>query len=188
MKKALILIESGIQTHEWIYPYYRLQEAGYQVDAVSPDGQTKIDKHGIPFKYVTHSQNDFVVDTKNSIVVNTELVAEYNILYCPGGYQNVELICLNKKMLQIIQEFDRQNKVILSVCHGASCLICAKVTKGRIVLGYDDIQVPIENSGAIYPDLRVVRDKNWVSGRHYKDLPSLMALVLTTAEELFPEV
>ena len=35
MKKALILTWEKYQDHEVIYPYYRVQEGGYEVDIMS---------------------------------------------------------------------------------------------------------------------------------------------------------
>jgi len=45
--KALVLIDNGFQEAELLYPYYRLQEAGYTVDLVGPKaGQNYVGDHG----------------------------------------------------------------------------------------------------------------------------------------------
>jgi len=36
MGKAMVLVDSGFQEAELLYPYYRFQEAGYKVDLVGP--------------------------------------------------------------------------------------------------------------------------------------------------------
>ena len=41
MKPALILTGKNVQDHEFIYPFYRLQEDGFDVD-VATDGKTEV--------------------------------------------------------------------------------------------------------------------------------------------------
>jgi len=36
MEKIAILVENGFEDVELFYPYYRYQEAGYEVDVVGP--------------------------------------------------------------------------------------------------------------------------------------------------------
>ena len=40
MKKALIITGKFVQDPEYIYPYYRLQEAGFTVDTAVKDKET----------------------------------------------------------------------------------------------------------------------------------------------------
>ena len=37
MKKALIITSKLVQDHEFIYPFYRLKEEGYEVDTFNND-------------------------------------------------------------------------------------------------------------------------------------------------------
>ena len=37
IKKALILTGNYVQDHEFIYPYYRVQEDGYEIDVAVRD-------------------------------------------------------------------------------------------------------------------------------------------------------
>ena len=36
MEKVIILVENGFEDIELLYPYYRLLEAGYEVEVVGP--------------------------------------------------------------------------------------------------------------------------------------------------------
>jgi len=48
MKRAVIIIGNGFEDSECLYPFYRLQEAGFSVD-VATKGQAPVaGKHGIP--------------------------------------------------------------------------------------------------------------------------------------------
>ena len=37
MAKIAVLVENGFEDVELLYPYYRFQEAGYQVEVVGPE-------------------------------------------------------------------------------------------------------------------------------------------------------
>lgn len=72
MSKGIVLLENGFEDSELIYPYFRLQEAGYEVDLVaSDDSETYESKHGMKMK-PSKSAGD--VD-----------VSEYDVLVVPGG-------------------------------------------------------------------------------------------------------
>ena len=43
MIKAVIITAPGFQDEEYVYPYYRLKEAGYEVEVATKDGA---DRHG----------------------------------------------------------------------------------------------------------------------------------------------
>ena len=49
MKKALILTGNFVQDHEFIYPYYRVQEEGYDVDVGVRGGEQVNGIIGIKF-------------------------------------------------------------------------------------------------------------------------------------------
>lgn len=49
IKQAVILVEDLYEDMEFWYPYYRLQEEGYQVTVAAPEkGVTYTSKHGYP--------------------------------------------------------------------------------------------------------------------------------------------
>lgn len=51
MKRFLFLTENGFEDIELMYPYYRFQEAGYQVDVVGPKAKGNYTgKHGLSIK------------------------------------------------------------------------------------------------------------------------------------------
>ncbi|MCW4020661.1 MAG: DJ-1/PfpI family protein, partial [Candidatus Bathyarchaeota archaeon] len=47
MGRAVVLVDRGFQEAELLYPYYRLQEAGYKVDLVGPKAEaTYVGEYG----------------------------------------------------------------------------------------------------------------------------------------------
>ena len=156
MKKALILTGKFVQDHEFIYPYYRLKEEGFEVTVATEDGQETIGALG----------------TKIPVDLSVEKINpdEYNFLVIPGGAKAMEYMRQNKKILDIITNWNKKGKIIASICHGSQLLISAKVVKGRKISGYYSIKDDINNAGAIYSDAGFVIDKNIITSPHYKHL------------------
>ncbi len=164
MKKALIITGKFVQDSEFIYPFYRLKEAGFEVVVATEDGQETFGVYG----------------TKVPVDINTDRldINEYDLLILPGGARALEYIRQNKKVLDFINEFDRNGKVIASICHGSQLLISANVIKGRKISGYYSIRDDINNAGATYIDAPVVVDKNIITSPHYKYLGDWMREIL----------
>ena len=164
MKKAIFITGKSVQDHEFIYPYYRLQEAGFEVHVATEDGKETTTFMGIKV---------LVDKTFDSLKIE-----DYNLLVIPGGAKAMEYIRQNKKALQFIFDFNKANKPIASICHGAQLLISAKVVTGRKISGYYSIRDDINNAGATYIDAPVVIDKNIITSPHYKYLGDWMKATL----------
>jgi protease I len=105
-------------------------------------------------------------------------VEDYKILVIPGGVKAMEKVRQNKKIIQFISDFDKENKIIACICSGAQLLISAKVVKGRKISGYYSMADDITNAGAIYTDLPAVIDNNIITTAHYKDMGPWMKAVI----------
>jgi protease I len=169
MKHALILTGNLVQDHEYIYPYYRVQEDGYNVD-VAVRGK----------KQVNGIIGSKIIPTKDIPELKIE---DYDLLILPGGAKSMEYMRQDKEILQFISDFNDSGKVIASICHAAQLLISAKVVDGRKISGYYSIKDDINNAGAIYTDEPAVVDRNIVSTAHYKDLGPWMKAALNLVEK-----
>lgn len=170
-KKALILTWDGFQDQEVIYPYYRVQEAGFKVDICANLTLGKV--KGI-----------FGVEFENSKTITSitgpvnYILDEYTLLIIPGGVKALEKLRQYSHALDFIKKWDDKNKIISSTCHGAQMLISAKIVKGREISGYYSIKDDIENAGATYIDAPAVVDKNIISSPHYKHMGEWMKVTL----------
>ena len=169
MKNALILTGNLVQDHEYIYPYYRVQEDGYNVE-VAVRGK----------KQVNGIIGSKIIPTKDIPELKIE---DYDLLILPGGAKSMEYMRQDKEILQFISDFNDSGKVIASICHAAQLLISAKVVDGRKISGYYSIKDDINNAGAIYTDEPAVVDENIVSTAHYKDLGPWMKAALNLVEK-----
>ena len=169
MKNALILTGNLVQDHEYIYPYYRVQEDGYNVE-VAVRGK----------KQVNGIIGSKIIPTKDIPELKIE---DYDLLILPGGAKSMEYMRQDEEILQFISDFNDSGKVIASICHAAQLLISAKVVDGRKISGYYSIKDDINNAGAIYTDEPAVVDGNIVSTAHYKDLGPWMKTALNLVEK-----
>lgn len=158
--KALIITGKNVQDHEFIYPYYRLQEEGFQVTVATEDGKETIGNLG------TKIPVDITVSNVNP--------DEYDLLVLPGGAKAMEYIRQNKLVLNIIHEWNKKGKIISSICHATQLLISAKVAAGKKLSGYYSIKDDVNNAGAIYVDAPFVTDGNIITSPHYKHLGAWM--------------
>ncbi|MBU1082729.1 MAG: DJ-1/PfpI family protein [Spirochaetes bacterium] len=171
MKKAIILTWDKFQDDEVIYPYYRLQEAGFKVDVF---GEKFGPMHGIQGVKL-NATISFEHFYRMAI---PDLVAMYDFVCIPGGVKALEKLRQQKFVLDFITAFNAEGKTIASICHGAQMLISAKICNGRDVLGYYSIRDDIENAGARYPNSPVAVSKNLITAAHYDYMPEWMITAL----------
>jgi len=168
-KRALIITGNLVQDHEYIYPYYRLLEDGFEIVVALKDAKPCFGILGTKIPS----------DDRCRIISYEELRnVEADLLVLPGGAKAMEKIRQESIVLDFIQDWNSRGKLIASICHGAQLLISAKVVRGRNLSGYYSIKDDIINSGANYVDAGFVTDGNIVSSPHYKYLGGWMKEVL----------
>ena len=171
MKKALIITSKLVQDHEFIYPFYRLKEEGYEVDTFNNDLKQVLGYFGTK---VPPKEDDPIISADKINVKN------YNVLVLPGGVKSMEILRLNKQVLKIINEFKNEKKIIAATCSAVMLLISAKIIKQKKVSGYYAWKDDVENAGGIFEDKPCVIDENLVTSPHYKYVGNWMKGVLKT--------
>ena len=168
-RKAVILAGKFIQDHEYVYPFYRVQEEGYEVDVAVRGKEQVLGAIGVK-----------IVPTKDIPELRVE---DYDLLILPGGAKAMEYMRQDEELLKFIADFNASGKVIASICHAAQLLISARAVKGRKVSGYYSIKDDINNAGAVYVDAPAVVDSNLVTSPHYKHLGPWMKEALAQVEK-----
>ena len=90
MKKAVIISGNLAQDHEFIYPYYRLLEDGFELDVCMNEGKKVKGFLG------TDLPPNKDQEVKNIDQIN---VSDYNLLIIPGGVKAMEKVRQNKKII-----------------------------------------------------------------------------------------
>jgi len=169
MKKALIITGKRVQDHEFIYPYYRLLEAGFHVDVAIRNKET-----------VQGDLGTTITPTRDIAGIKAE---DYDLLVLPGGAKALEKIRQDEEVIEFIKNFNKAGKIIAAICHGPQLLISARIVSGRRISAYYSIKDDVNNSGATYVDTPVVIDKNIVTSPHYKHLGDFMRETLKAYDE-----
>jgi protease I len=157
MKKVLIMLDEGVEDVEFLYPYYRFQEEGYNVDVVATKAkETYIGKHGVPMK--------------SDLSPEEVKIEDYDALIIPGG-RAPDRMRINKSLVKIVKDAYNKGKVIAAVCHGPQMLIEADLLRGKKATCYRSVVTDLKNAGANYVDAPVVVDGKIVTSRFPDDLP-----------------
>lgn len=155
--KALILTASGVEDCELLYPYYRFQEEGWDVDVASPDGAQVVGKHG----YGVAADLSFAAADAD----------RYDVLLLPGG-RGPETVRLQAPALAITRQMFEADKLIAAICHGPQILISAGVLPGRHATCWPALRDDLKAAGAAYLDREVIVDGNLITSRSPSDLPA----------------
>ena len=168
MKKIAIMIDEMFEDAEFIYPYYRLIEAGIIVDVVAHKKMLYRGKHGTAVK-ATHTIHGLKSDT-------------YDGVYIPGGYAP-DRLRRDPEMVDFVKFIFEARKPVCAVCHGPSLLISAGILKGKKVTAFHSIRDDIKNAGASYTAKSVEQDENIITAQGPKSLPEMMKLFLSLLEK-----
>ncbi len=164
VEKVIILVENGFEDREFMYPYYRLQEAGYDVKVVGPKA-----KEAYRGEYDLSITSDFSPEEIN--------VDDYVAVIVPGG-RAPDRMRTNKGLVKIVKTASQRGKVIAAICHGAQLLVEADVLKGKKATCYVSVSTDLKNAGGIYEDYPVVVDGNLVTSRFPADLPQFCKAIV----------
>jgi protease I len=157
--RALIISADHFEDAELLFPFYRLQEEGLEVDIASIARGKINGKHGYEVA-VGKALRD--VDPN-----------AYDILILPGGKAPATLR-KEPAAVEIAQEFMRSNKPVAAICHGPQILITAGVMPGRRATCAPSVAEELQAAGALYEDKEVVVDGKLVTSRRPSDLPAFM--------------
>ncbi len=176
--RALIITGDLVQDHEFIYPYYRLKEAGFEVYVATKGAKECL---GILGTKIPSDNNCEIIGYED--LGHPDDWTYYDLLVLPGGAKCMEKLRQEKRVIDFIREFNNNGNPIASICHGAQLLISAECVKGKLISGYYSIKDDINNAGAEYIDAPYVIDRNIISCPHYKYLGDWMKKVLEVVNE-----
>ncbi|WP_027186127.1 type 1 glutamine amidotransferase domain-containing protein [Desulfovibrio inopinatus] len=158
--KALIVSADGFEDSELLYPYYRLREAGFEVDIAAPAKGSITGKKGYEVQ-ANLALSD--VDTAGS--------CGYKALVLPGGKAPAALREM-KEAIDIVTDFASSGIPIAAICHGPQLLVSARLLAGKKATCYASVAEELKGAGALYEDSEVVVDHTLITSRKPDDLPA----------------
>ncbi len=166
MKRVCVLLEELVEDVEFLYPYMRFREEGYEVVSASPQIKEYKGKKGMVFR--------------PDKTIGEVFRENFDCLFIPGGYAPDKLRRY-PEVLDMVRRHVENGRIVAAVCHGPWVLVSAKVVKGRKVTGFYAIKDDIENSGAIYTGKPVEEDRNLITAT---DPSSMLGMMKTILERL----
>lgn len=172
MPKVALLIEDLYEDTEALVPYYRLQEAGFEVDVIGPEAKLYTSKHGYPLKA--------------NVAAKDARPDDYVAVIIPGGYAP-DRMRRHKAMVEFVRQMDAQGKVVAAICHAGWVLAEADILRGRRCTSFFSIRKDVENAGAIWEDSPTVVDNNLITARFPADLPVFLKTIVEKLHEAVPQ-
>lgn len=178
--RVAIVAAHGFEEVELTYPLRYLKARGAKVDVITPDW---IEKRVMAVQFLKPSV--WIPTDKKISQAN---VADYDLVFVPGGAWNPIIMRTDGKVLDFLREADRKGLLIASVCHGPQVLISAGLVRRanlpptdanrRRVTGVGDIRIDLRNAGAtVVEDQPVVIHEKLITARDPNDLDELMPAI-----------
>ena len=163
-KKTAIMVDQMYQVLEVWYPYYRLKEAGLQVDFVAAEKEKEYhSKEGYPC-IAAVSAKDADAD-------------DYDCMIVPGGFAP-DFMRRSADVVSFASDMVNAGKIIAAICHGGWLLCSTKAYRGKKATCFMAIKDDIKNAGAEYIDAECVVDGNLITSRKPDDLPAFCTAIL----------
>jgi putative intracellular protease/amidase len=208
--------KTGLWLEELAVPYYIFNEAGATHTLASPKGgPVPVDRKSESIIVANTSTRRFQKDPEAlselslSIPLHTLKADDFDMVYLTGGHGPLWDFPGNESLKSLLEDFDRQGKIIGAVCHGVAALLSMKTAqgepfvKGRQVTAFSDTEerisgltdtVPfsLESSlvamGAVYSkgpdfDSRIVIDGNLITGQNSASSKDLAKMLLVSQKE-----
>ena len=166
--KVLIIVGDASETVDTLYPYYRLQEDGFNPVVAAPEKRRyQMVMHEVkPGWTITKEWEGYTIEA--AVAFRDVDPADYLGIMFSGG-RAPEYIRYDSDLVRITRHFFETNKPIASVCHGVEIPAYAGCVKGRRMATVPKCKFDLEVCGGTFVDEPCVVDGNLVSGRTFHD-------------------
>ncbi|HEX8913430.1 MAG TPA: DJ-1/PfpI family protein [Humisphaera sp.] len=166
--KVLIIVGDAAETVDTLYPFYRLQEDGFEPVVAGPRrGIFQMVMHEVrPGWTITREWEGYQIEAK---VAFSEIDPEDYLGIMFSGGRAPEYIRYDPDLVRVTKHFFDRNKPVASVCHGVEIPAYAGCVKGRRMATVAKCKFDLEVCGGIYVNEPCVVDGNLVSGRTFHD-------------------
>jgi len=172
-KRVAILTENGFEEVELTSPKKALEEAGAEVQIVSPQKE----------KVKAWDHDHWSIELPVDVPLEKADAEDYDALVLPGGVINPDQMRVNQDCVDFAQQFLEEGKPVAAICHGPQLLIETGMLRGRNMTSFPSIRTDLENAGVTWADMEVVIDNGLVTSRSPKDLDAFNAKMIDEIAE-----
>ncbi|MHC4083982.1 MAG: DJ-1/PfpI family protein [Planctomycetota bacterium] len=170
MDKVLIIVGDATETVDTLYPYYRVQEDGFEPVVAGPEKRRyHMVLHEIPPGWDGQVTREFEGYTIQADIAFKDVDPEEYIGIFFSGGRAPEYLRYDEDLVRITRHFFEKNKPIACVCHGVEIPAYADCVKGRKMATVPKCKFDLEVCGGTFVNEACVVDGNLVSGRTYHD-------------------
>jgi protease I len=101
-------------------------------------------------------------------------VADYDAVILPGGCWNPDFLRADRHAQDFTRDMHAAGKPTCGICHGPWVMVSARMLRGKRATAVWNIQIDLENAGAIVVDEPCVVDGNLITARFPYDLPRMI--------------
>lgn len=130
---------TGLWLGEAVHFVKKVEEAGYEIDYVSPKGgYTPIDPHSLemadPIDWEWYQKKEFMNRLGATLKPSEVNPDDYIAIYYTGGHGVIWDFPDNKELQSISQKLYEKGGFVSSVCHGAAGLLNIKLSSGFLLV------------------------------------------------------
>jgi protease I len=162
--KVAAVVEQGFEQSELLEPRRALEEAGAEVEVISP----------VEGKVTGWNRKQWGDEVEVDRPLTQAHAREYDALLLAGGLMNPDRLRMNERAVQFIKTFDDLGRPIAAICHAAWLLIEADIVRGKRLTSWPSLKTDLRNAGAIWVDSEVVEDRGLVTSRKPDDIPAFI--------------
>ena len=170
--RILMPIGDATEAMDTLYPYFRVQEEGYEVVVTGPQARKyHMVLHeippasGIPWD-ITEERPGYHMQA--SLAFRDVKPEEYVGLIVSGG-RAPEYLRYDQDLMRVTRHFFEARKPVAVICHGIEIVSAAGVIAGRTVTTVPKCALDAQQGGAKYVDQPTVVDGNLVTARGSQD-------------------
>jgi len=166
--KVLVVIGDASEATDTLYPYFRVQEDGYEAVVAAPEKRVyHLVQHDLrPGWDITREMESYLMES--DIAFRDVAPEEYVGLFLSGG-RAPEYLRYDADLIRIVRAFFAAGKPVASVCHGAEIIAAADVIRGKRLATVPKCRFDVEICGGTFVDEPVVVDGNLVTARVWQD-------------------
>ncbi|PSL51300.1 putative intracellular protease/amidase [Salsuginibacillus halophilus] len=124
--------ETGLWLEEFVVPYNEFLAQGYEVKVTSiSGGEVPLDPNSVEDR---PEWKDAEAELTNTEKLSTAHTVGYDAVFLPGGHGTMFDFPENSTLLEVLQHFAENDKVIGAVCHGPAGLVRATYEDGTPIV------------------------------------------------------
>jgi protease I len=183
-RKILIVTGDAGESYEALYAVHRLQEADFEPIVAAPSKRRlHLVIHDFEPGWDTYVERSPGYGLDSEITFDKVKVKDYFAILLLGG-RAPEYLRNDKKLLDIVRKFDKDEKWIFALCHGIQILVAAGLTKNKNVTCYEHVKFEVEASGGKWIAKHAVRDGKMITGQTWQSHPDFYRLIMQAIDEV----